>query len=104
MEPRVLTEQEVRDLFLKQCRALAHYWITTPEHNGHPDEIRRRVEGAIFSALVILDGGAIALPKFKVIPDPHPDDKAYCKKNGENWFPDNVDIAGSLHGGFYNKE
>ena len=105
MKPRVLTQEEVRDLSLKHCRQTADYWVTLPNNsNNHQDEIRRRVEGAIFSILVALDGDAMALPGFKVIPDPHQDDKDYCKDRGMNWLPNDVDIAGALHSTFYNRK
>jgi hypothetical protein len=60
-----------------------------------------RFEGLAFSLLVILDGGT-DLPGFKLSPDPHPSDKEFNQKRGENWFPKDCDIAGELHELFRN--
>ena len=53
----------------------------------------------------MIDGASPTLPGFLLIPDPHPDDKAYRRDRGENWYPEaaeGIDIAGSLHEEFYN--
>jgi hypothetical protein len=39
----------------------------------------------------------MALPGFKVIPYPHPDDKPFNQECGENWYSSRVDISGALH-------
>ncbi len=41
------------------------------------------------------------MPGFKVIPDPHPSDRESQASRGENWFPNDCDIAGYLHELFY---
>lgn len=90
-ESRAFTEEEVRERFLAHVRTMAKYWDGVP--NQTPSD---KLDGLAFSIMVLLDGGT-GLPGFKVIPDPHPDDKAYHQREGENWYPDDVDIAGCLH-------
>lgn len=65
----------------------AHQWVNK---DGE-------VLGLAFSIIVMLDGGNVGMPGFKVIPMPHPSDREYCKQNGENWYPTGCDIGGSLH-------
>lgn len=105
-EPRQYTLEECQKMFLSICKQSAHYWATTkldPEVTRQyycGNETKRRVEGAIFSVLVMLDGEHGGAPAFSVCPDPHPTDAEWCKEHGENWWPDSedaVDIAGSLH-------
>jgi hypothetical protein len=105
MTPRVKTEDEVRVEFLQHLRDMIRYWATIPNPSrvGGESEIEARIGGAIFSALVTLDGGSGAICGFKVIPNPHPDDEEYHRSTGENWYPDDVDIAGGLHELLYDK-
>lgn len=105
-EPRELTRDEVKQQFIEHARHLVDYWSTidlqrgplTPEQN-----IRERVEGAMFSLLAAIDGCAGGLPAFMLVPMPHPSDKEYYQKEGSNWYPDPpehddiCDIAGGLH-------
>jgi hypothetical protein len=97
-KPRKLTENEVRKKFIHRLKTTAVYW----------DKVKGRttlekIEGAIFSTLVTLDGEAFDLPAFIVAPLPDKSDKEFCKNRGENWYPENhnsqvnCDIAGSLH-------
>lgn len=99
MSPRVYTKDEVRDKFLEHVRDMANYWATTPQGGT----VQERCEGVAFSILAMLDGNSGALPGFEVIPHPHPTDKEYHKSAGENWFPDDCDIAGALHEKFYDR-
>lgn len=94
-EPRALTVDEVRTAFLEHVRSMVDYWETVESADGQT--LRSRLEGLAFSILVALDGSALALPAFKVSPMPHPDDAAFNRAQGENWYPTDVDIAGSLH-------
>ena len=80
-------------------RADIHFWKNTKlDYEAFPNEsdLERRLNGLAFSILVILDGESM-IPGFKVIPDPHSDDKQYCIDNNEDWYPDDVDISGCLH-------
>jgi hypothetical protein len=111
-EPREYTNDEVREMFLEQCKACVRYWRSTEIPSDiiksnierGVDEITYRMEGVLFSLLVLLDGGS-GMPGFIVCPSPHHSDKEYCKEEGEDWFPqapddpqiDHTDIAGGLH-------
>lgn len=96
-ETRALTEEEVRNLFLEHIKNMIEYWLAENRTE------KRKLEGLAFSILVAIDGET-DLPAFKLIPDPHPEDKQDHIDNGENWFPDDIDIAGCLHELFYTKE
>ena len=100
-QPRAYTRDEVRDLFLDTIHRMVDYWVKVrdPEY----ESIQRRLEGLAFSILVILDGES-GLPDFKVIPSPHPDNQKFHQEKGQNWFPDDVNIAGELHEEFYREE
>ena len=95
MTSRSYTKEEVRAKFLAYVRNLSQYWSTLPGKTP-----RERTDGMAFSMLTLLDGGTV-LPAFAVEPKPHPDDKAYFQSQDEKWYPDDIDIAGSLHEEFY---
>ena len=90
-KPRAYTEEEIREKFIEAVKVNTRYWEEQEDLSVHD-----RVEGAVFSALVILDGESF-LPGFAVIPRPHPDDRDYDISNGRNWYPNDVDISGCLH-------
>ena len=94
-EPREHTRDECRRMFLGHIRATSRYWATVDSPDG-PKTTQERLDGLAFSILAMLDGCA-SVPGFQVIPAPHPDDRAYHQEQGENWWPSDVDIAGSLH-------
>lgn len=95
--PRELTEDEVREQFLRLVWKCVSDWEKVPNKN-----MRERLSGLAFSLLVILDGDSVAIPGFTVCPDPHKDDKSYRSEKGKNWFPEeNCNIAGELHELFY---
>lgn len=95
-EPRQLNNEEVRAQFLETLAGIVSYWEGQTEQT-----VRERLNGTVFSTLVLLDGGNAGMPGFCVSPAPHPEDEAYCREHGENWFPraepDPHDIAGGLH-------
>jgi hypothetical protein len=91
--PREWTESEVRTMFLNRCWHLIDYWNNLPDNLDQ----RYRIVGTVFSLLTMLDGGQMGICGFKVIPDPHPDDKEYLRGEGENWYPSDCNIAGYLH-------
>ena len=95
---REMTRAEVQDEFLNCIRLLAVYWSTMENVRGLATE--DVIDGIVFSILAILDGEHGTLPAFRVIPNPHPNDKAFAKGLHENWFPApsiDYDIAGDLH-------
>ena len=97
---RAWTEEEIREQFLDHVRNTIDYWKTVDldlKVFPNEDELTRRMNGLAFSILTALDGEAMAVPGFKVIPNSHPDDKQYYIDNGENWYPDDIDIGGCLH-------
>lgn len=94
-KPRELTPKQVRERFLKHIAAHVEWWAT--ETRAH--DVRDRLEGLAFSIMTLLDGETL-LPGFCVAPSPHPDDKKYCRSQGEDWYPhakSKHDIAGALH-------
>lgn len=93
---RPYTEAECRSMLLDHVRTLVLYWSGEIGNVPHEKSVKDRLDGLAFSLLVMLDGGT-ELPGFKVIPDPHPDDRQYHIDEGENWWPDDVDLAGGLH-------
>lgn len=96
-EPRAYTREECREMLLDHLRRVAHYWATTNGPDG-PKTVRERLDGLVFSFLVLLDGGSGDMPAFSIAPDPHPTDREYRQSEGENWWPeDGEDIGGSLH-------
>lgn len=94
---RAYTEEEVIGKLMEYVDAIVHD-VLSVENKTEEEKIRL----ALFSLFSTLDGSAIDLPAFKVIPSPHPDDKDYHAARGEEWYPDNIDIAGNLHGMFAN--
>lgn len=73
-EPKCITREEARFLFLRQLIANADYW----QNESRTPEIKGKCEGTIFSCLVTLDGGSVGTPGYEVIIHPE-------------------DVAGSLH-------
>lgn len=97
---RELTVEEVREMFLKNIWGIIKYWQNVDIEN---DTMDKRIEGAVFSVLAILDGSNINLPEFIVAPAPHEEDKNYCIENGQNYFPLNnlEDIKGNISGSLH---
>lgn len=92
---RAFTVEEMRERFIAHLEELARYWAKTdlerPEFRQYiaeKGETLYRIEGFLHSLLVTLDGGSADLPRFNLTPSPHPDDKAFCQSQGENWWPD----------------
>ena len=100
-KPREYTTNEIREMFLDQVRGNIEYWNKV-ELKPENDNQKYRIEGAIFSTLVLLDGGT-NLSGWIVAPCPHPEDKQFHIDNQSNYFPENHDveikgdIAGCLH-------
>lgn len=92
--PREMTVEEVQKAFLGHIWAMIYYWNAETRAATTQDKL----EGLAHSILAMLDGCCLDVPGFAVIPNPHPDDKAYSIEQGENWFPDNIDIGGDLAG------
>ena len=101
-EPLPYTLEEVREKFLNNVHGLARYWngpLSTPRTQ------LERLEGLAFSMLVLLDGGT-DMPGMILLPNPHPDDKAFLIAEGSRYYTpieglpphlEALDIAGALH-------
>ena len=89
---REKTVEEVQQDLLEHIWYMIEYW----EKDNRALTLRDKLEGLAHSILAALDGCSMALPGFAIIPNPHPDDKQYYIENGEDWYPDNVDIGGEL--------
>lgn len=99
VEPRALTREECREQFLENVRTYARYWQQKAKE-GHDDAFN----GLAFSLLVLIDGGNAATPAFKLLTDPHPEDEAFLREQGENWWPAGVDITDvQLHERYYDQ-
>ena len=77
------TPKEMRERFLNYTRAIVDYW----EREGGLSE-RDRMEGLVFSMLIMLDGEAVGIPAFNLVPAPHPLDREEHRLLDENWWPD----------------
>jgi hypothetical protein len=105
-EPRAYTETEVREQFLEQVRTLVRYWAGEHPLSNVPEDYTafQRCDGVAFSILSLIDGGNLSLPAFKLVTMPHEQDADYHREGGENWYPDDIDIAGALHDGLRTTE
>lgn len=101
-EPRVWTQEEVRDQFLEHVRHMVRYWGGHDGSNVEADHPKDEcLSGLAFSILAAIDGSSMAIPGFKMTPHFAPEDPEFLREEGSNWYPDDVDIAGSLHELFY---
>jgi len=94
------TKEEMRQMFLDQCRAVAFHWSRA--ENQTPREM---CDGVVFSMLNIIDGMSGGFPAaISLMMEPHPDDKEYNISNDENWVEPgqiiNDDVM--LHEQYYN--
>lgn len=92
---RCMTREECRAALLDHLEGIARYCTA----ETRVATVRDKIDLAIFSVLAAIDGSAIALPAFNLYPAPHPNDRAYHRQQGTNWWPerDSVEIAGELH-------
>lgn len=102
--PRAMTTQEMREALLEHIRSMVHYWATTdlnrPEFKAEltrRGEIRYRMEGLVHSILAMFDGCSVGIPALDITPSPHPDDEAFHRDNGDNWWVKTVINECMLH-------
>ena len=92
-KPRAYTVDEMREKFLDHLIRLKDYWLNearTPDTAG-------KMDGMLFSFLVMFDGGNLMMPAFDITPSVHPDDIEYHKTEGENWWAQEVINDCQLH-------
>jgi hypothetical protein len=92
-DPREMTPEECRAIFLAHVRLLVEVWASETRAKTDYDKL----EGLAHSILAAIDGCAMGLPAFELVPSPHPDDKQWHADQGEDWWPTDIDIAGDLH-------
>lgn len=105
---RQLTTDEVRERLLDHFHMIVKYWASVEG----PKSLEDRMNGLAFSMLAALDGTSADLPAFIVAPYPHQSDKAFRKKNKEDWYPENnavwkkiqSDVGGCLHERWYKEK
>lgn len=88
-KPRAYTPDEMRKMVLDHMRAMVWYWESLKD-DGYG--VRERLDGLAFSFLAMLDGSSAGVPSFDLVPRPHPDDEAFHRDDGDNWWPDGVVI------------
>lgn len=98
-KPRESTREEIQAEYLKYAAAMVIYWLN---EDRRPTALEK-MNGLVFSLLVMIDGES-SMPSCKVIPHSTQESQAYRKHDGENWYPQGVDIAGNLHEIWHNFE
>ena len=101
-EPRAYTPDEVRDQLIEHVWTMIRYWGGHDGSNVAADRPKDDcLSGLAHSILVMLDGCAMDLPAFKLQVDPHPEDEAYLREQGENFYPVGLVIEDMLHEHLY---
>jgi len=102
--PRAYTVEEMREKFLDHLQGICNYWISTPldrpefqDRLKEQGEVRYRMEGMLFSMLVLFDGGSGFMPAFDITPSPHETDAEFHRERGENWWDTKVINDTQLH-------
>lgn len=93
---REYTQEEVQEQFMRYIANLVKYWARI-----HKNDAEQALSGMAFSFLSMLDGCAMDMPRFLVVPDPHPDDMSYHIQEGENYYrplPEAVNDLPDVHG------
>lgn len=111
---REYTTQEILEKFSNRTRNLIKYWATldiNPEYiQPGETEIHYRLEGLAHSIMAGIDGCAIDIPGFMLIPVGTTEDRDFHISEEENYYPitDHVDstydIAGGLRYNIYDNE
>jgi hypothetical protein len=90
---RAITEDEARANFLEHVLIMVQYWDKVDGKTK-----LEALSGLAFSILVAIDGGSMDLPAFDLVPSPHPDDEAYAKDEGDNWYvPKAINASAQMH-------
>lgn len=86
---REYTAEEGCALFLDQLATIAHFWAKESRATSAVD----KCNGVVFSILALLDGCTGEFPACSILLEPHPEDKEFYQENGENWWPEKLDIT-----------
>lgn len=81
-----ISKKTALSMFIEEALGVAAYWgkeAKTPEDAA---------DGAVFSLLSLIDGCKMDMPLMDIVLRPHPDDKAYCIDNDEDYFIDGMCI------------
>jgi hypothetical protein len=89
--PRALTQDEARGIFMERVRSIAQYSA------GVKNDPLDAANLTAFSILSLLDGSTIGFPAVDLHVQPHPEDKAWLKENGENWFEPGMVLNDNTH-------
>jgi hypothetical protein len=97
-EPRAFTPDEIRDQLIAHVRGMARYWAGLDGSNVPEDYTPlQRTMGLSHSILAMLDGCSMDLPAFKLVADPHPDDKEFLRAENSNWYEPGTAVETMLH-------
>lgn len=111
--PRAYTAAEVRTQLIDYIRDVVQRGGREPlievdaiDRALGKTPVTKRIEQAVFSILVALDGLSSFETAFRLVTDPHPDNEAFLREEGQNWIPSGVDITEDayLHELFYAPE
>lgn len=86
--PRAYTAEEARYQFLELVRQRCDWWAAETRCQSEKD----RCYGVAHSILSIIDGCAIDYPIIDLIVRSNPEDQEYFIEQGENWYPQELDI------------
>jgi hypothetical protein len=77
---RAYTKEEMRQMFLDQCKSNIDYWYKQKDLST-----KEMCEGLVHSILCLIDGNTSFPSAINLVLEPHPEDKDYCISEGENW-------------------
>ncbi|ARQ56894.1 hypothetical protein Kim5_CH00786 [Rhizobium sp. Kim5] len=104
MPARELLPAECRARLFAHLGAMTAYWRDLPEAqllagNSDGDVTEERLTGLLFSMLTAIDGSALSLPGFLLVPKVNPDDREAA--DGEEYWPSAAINEGvELHAAF----
>lgn len=96
--PRPYTKEELRENLIHHIYHLIRYW------DNKPISSKDKLEGLGHSILSTIDGCNVAVPgSYKLVTDPHPDDKEYCISHNLNYVEPGIVINDDvpLHAQFF---
>ncbi len=83
------TADECREKLIRHLVGIRDYWL----NESMVSDEKKKLDGAIFSILVMIDGESTEMPAFLLMPAPHSDDAEFHQGRGENYWPKDVDLA-----------